>query len=88
MSGECDSCGEHCLECRCSKWISVKVQIPKDSRVDRYLVIDKQGSMHVAHVAYRCFGYEDCCDRCADFIDDVTHWMPLPEPPTCLKSPE
>lgn len=26
MSGECDTCGEHCLDCKCSQSITVNVE--------------------------------------------------------------
>lgn len=32
MSGECDDCGEHCLECRCGKgnmWKTEEIKPPK-----------------------------------------------------------
>lgn len=32
MSGECDDCGEHTLDCKCkSEWIDVNVELPKSS---------------------------------------------------------
>ncbi len=33
MSGECEKCGEHTLECGCMRWINVKDKLPPDGEV-------------------------------------------------------
>lgn len=63
-----------------SEWISVEDRLPDDVSVQGMVVciIDNK---HIAFGEYAdnygkfaCYGY--------GITDDVTHWMPLPEPPT------
>lgn len=62
-------------------WISVKDELPptsdKDDESDDYLIVDSDGDMNV--------GYYNKMDElwfsCDGYILDVTHWMPLPQPP-------
>lgn len=55
------------------KWISVKDRLPEyDTRVIACCTDGHVASMH----AYGKWFYE-----CGIITDNVTHWMPLPEPP-------
>ena len=62
------------------EWISVEDRLPKDSGY--YLVVyqDKyNGSISIAFDMYvKCKAGEWWEN---DFMRDVTHWMPLPQPP-------
>jgi hypothetical protein len=75
-------------------WISVKDRLPELG--ERVLVIDKYGEIEIGNYSsfrneqYYTYnpteskeenrGWEnDWC--CSQDIEDVTHWMPLPEPP-------
>ena len=64
------------------KWISVDDKLPLDSKFDWVLVC--------ADGAMDCMGYSKkygffkpliCGNSCVE-IELITHWMPLPEPPT------
>ena len=84
MSGECDNCSEHTLDCICREnkgtqmeWISIKERYPETS--DIVLVSDGE---EVAPMRY--FGQYKGSDDWSSYFHnvlDVTHWMPLPEPP-------
>lgn len=65
------------------KWISVKERLPLQSDpAQKVLFITKTGGLFIGcyykATAYDQFnGWYSMCVR----IDNVTHWMPLPEPP-------
>ena len=101
MSGECEKCGEHCLECRCKdydqnpkivmKWVSVQDKLPEEM-LD-VLILTKEGYINLAHYANEylpedCWKHffpinEDPDDNFGHsyYVRNITHWMPLPEPP-------
>ena len=61
------------------KWIPVTERLPKDEQ--EVLVY----TIHHCYYTWVChnkveYWWEDEYGYCCDF-DDVTHWMPLPEPP-------
>ena len=62
-----------------SKWISVKDGLPEEA--DRYLCNIKSfafpGLFYQAILKYDKHGFQEG----HIYTDDVTHWMPLPEPP-------
>ena len=59
------------------KWISCKERMPEDN--DRVLILAKNESVYIAK--HRVFGHFVVSFEY--WLDDteVTHWMPLPEPP-------
>lgn len=61
------------------KWISVKDRLPEEA--DRYLCNIKSfafpGLFYQAILKYDKHGFQEG----HIYTDDVTHWMPLPEPP-------
>ncbi len=61
-------------------WISVKDKLPK--RNEYVLIYDGCGLQYVGALLYDHdeFEYSSCCS-CSVRLDDITHWMPLPEPP-------
>lgn len=70
------------------QWISVKDQLPEDDQ--RVLVLDACGKVRICkHTLWEDrntsgeFYLWDYDDDCNSFYSDeeVTHWMPLPEPP-------
>lgn len=91
MSGECDNCGEHTLDCRCgvNEWISIEVRLPRlkaesDSSED---VLCYDGTdFFVCHLEkfrenrYLWIIKSSGCG-CCDDDKHPTHWMPLPVPP-------
>lgn len=60
-------------------WISVKDRLPKGECI---AYSRKYGEMMMGYI-----GETDesdtryCCDSNTEWLGDVTHWMPLPEPP-------
>ena len=58
---------------RPSQWVSVKEKVPDDA--DNYIVYTKYGCIELSHFlpSLKCFAE-----------DYVTHYMPLPTPPTNL----
>lgn len=83
MSGECEKCGEHTLECEC-KWINVTDRLPEKSYSSRVLAY--------GFPTRRPCGLEERIEFCKfdengfefgeyDCGFDATHWMPLPPPP-------
>ena len=69
------------LEAKVPKWISVEERLPEQNGiylahvVHRYCKIDSYWRVCIEY-----FGIEGTWDSLAD-IYEVTHWMPLPEPP-------
>jgi Protein of unknown function (DUF551) len=57
------------------EWIAVAQSVPKDDRI-----------VLIFHNPYVDLGFHDDKKWCTEeYIEmDVTHWMPLPEPPTNL----
>ena len=80
MCGECDKGGEHALE-----WISVKDRLPEEGIY--VLAWDgnharDNGDPYYEIAAYRTFGHGSffvCPPYC---LNNITHWMPLPKPPS------
>lgn len=78
-----------CLD-RSNKWISVEDRLPEcewGAESEAVLYITKQGFMYTGY--YGCGGifhdryfreYKNAYEGCD--ISNVTHWMPLPAPPT------
>lgn len=67
------------------KWISVKDRLPKIK--DRFLIasysFDKD-KYHIELVLFECgffYSIEDGEEITNDSHWEITHWMPLPEPP-------
>ena len=90
MSGECDKCGEHCLECNCMKssngWISVKDKLPDEGV--QVLTINNPTQQHpeykLDYIVKFYKAYPELyiwARRLCNEYEEVTHWMPLPEPP-------
>lgn len=63
MSGECDKCGEHTLECKCNRampstgWISVEDRLPEVDKgkircSNDVLIWDDGGGMYVAYLLF------------------------------------
>lgn len=88
MSGECDNCGEHALECKCdslyyskkNEWIRVK-NIPKDDQT--VFVINKKVPM-LPVKAYYCEEYDEFMSLEISGTNhplSITHWMPVPQSP-------
>lgn len=65
------------------KWISVKDRLPEshDEKADCFLVTDGT-FIWMAYYACKEWQFAECTDS-PYVIDwtDITHWMPLPEPP-------
>ncbi len=65
---------EH-LEAQQPKWISVEERLPERE----CLAIGWQDEMLIGNVYRSGAGY--ACESDGEYLMDVTHWMPLPEPP-------
>ena len=73
------------------KWIPVTERLPKNDYGKHwkerkyYLVrVNPSGLMYVAHYGYKEYDWwidEHDCVLSATSFKEVTHWMPLPEPP-------
>jgi hypothetical protein len=66
------------LEAAAPKWISVKERLPGMKTV---IAVNANGEMLIGLVNPASYGTLYKCDSRDDVIFDVTHWMPLPEPP-------
>lgn len=86
MSGECEKCGEHALECDCFYdrhitdhiWISVKDRLPE---TDVMLLFISDGRIRFGEYIWYDPDY-----RWSDIVanlyrEDVTYWAHLPKPP-------
>lgn len=63
-----------------SKWILEKDKLPEP--YEDVLTLRKGGNYCIEQVQNVCGHYFWECDLLCDDIGEVTHWMPLPEPPT------
>ena len=63
-----------------SNWISIKDRVPQDKEVDEWMLVYCED---IADMAYDIATYSpDGVWRALGWDYPVTHWMPLPEPPT------
>jgi hypothetical protein len=76
-----DTC-EHILDMKkmvdVNGWISVKDRLPEAELVE-VLVLISGDNWHDYDVAYHALG--KWYDKYDDFVEGVTHWQELPEPP-------
>ena len=78
--GTCDECNQFATDNNVGdKWISVKDRLPEE---DGYYICNVRsfafrGSFYQAMLKYDNGGFIEG----SIYTDDVTHWMPLPEPP-------
>ena len=54
-------------------WISVKERLPED---EEEVLVFADGKIHLMFYRRVLAVFEECSDE-----SNVTHWMPLPEPP-------
>lgn len=68
------------LESRVPKWISVKDRLPEDQR--SVLTVNGHGEIRTMGL-WSKFGDEWTWvhNFCTMHYNDITHWMPMPEPP-------
>ncbi len=95
MSGECQKCGEHALQCVCGpatgcknasyqdaghKWISIEDRMPEHG-----LEVLCANKIHcwVGSTQWSIRLQPVQCWTCGNWDEDfeATHWMPLPPPP-------
>ena len=64
-----------------SAWISVDERLPEETC--ECLVIDAVGVIYLVKYSgrYRAFNAIDCDDGDRWKLNNITHWMPMPEPP-------
>ena len=63
-----------------SEWVSVKDRLPEDAQLVLFRLRQRAKTEKGIHLAgCQTFETEYCCDF-YDY-DDVSHWMPLPQPP-------
>ena len=64
-----------------SAWISVKERLPDESC--ECLIVSRIGVIYLAPYSdrYKAFNATDGDDGDMWKLDNITHWMPLPEPP-------
>ena len=71
------------------KWISVDDRLPEENQeivmfgrsysMENYVSTGEFGGVHSNGPCW--LEYPGDADGCLDIMSDVTHWMPLPEPP-------
>lgn len=61
-----------------NKWISVKDRLPED--YEKVLTCDAKGNIHI-FFHFHQFVYPFGIDASDERYYEVTHWMPLPQPP-------
>jgi hypothetical protein len=67
-----------------SEWISVEDRLPEDAQLVLFRLRQRAKTEKGIHLAgCKTFETEYCCDF-YDY-DDVSHWMPLPQPPETEK---
>lgn len=79
MSGECQICGEHCMDCRCESictppqygWISVDDKMPNQG-TGRYLI--KTKCNHFAHKALAWNWAHPCGKINIAYYDSCNKW--------------
>ena len=63
------------------EWISVGERLPKDDEdILAYFVADEES--RIVPVNYAKGVWFDCVFNTVIAIENITHWMPLPKPPT------
>lgn len=63
-------------------WISVKDRLPKSTRYDCYCFLVTDGDLiHMAYFVENEWMFADSGQAKNKMFYEVTHWMPLPEPP-------
>ena len=63
-----------------NKWVSVKDRMPKDGQ-DVLAYLNYGEETRIAPCNYYNGVWYDSVMNCVVVLQDVTHWMPLPEPP-------
>ena len=63
------------IEAAVPRWISVEERLPEGECI----AIGWQDEMLIGYVYRSGTGY--ACESDGEYLMDVTHWMPLPEPP-------
>jgi hypothetical protein len=97
MSGECDKCGEHCLDCACSSkkgWISVTQELPEvgnpvllcqtypnDTMFNCRADPLARTFISVGGLVWDGTFKSYYSQYTRDVLSHVTHWMLLPEEP-------
>jgi hypothetical protein len=71
------------------EWISVKDELPQED-VNVLLYDGNEvfcGNHYLAKNNESCFGTQACDGTCYGWYEknEITHWMPLPEPPKTIK---
>lgn len=83
MSGECENCWEHCLDCECRilkmNWICVEERLP----IEGIKVLSYQSFNEEIQVDYIVYAPDPIWACTLDREqNNVTHWMLLPEKPS------
>lgn len=60
-------------------WISVKDRLPERECIAYSSKFDEMMMGYIGETDKSDTGY--CCESNTEWLSDVTHWMPLPEPP-------
>ena len=68
-------------ETNVGKWIPVSERLPKETGEYIVVIEDVEKSTSLWYSVYRNGWYDFNDDEYADPYNNVTHWMPLPEPP-------
>lgn len=66
-------------------WVSIKDRLPKDGQ-DILVYLHNGEETRIAPCNYDKGAWYDCVMNCAVAISNITHWMPLPEPPKEVKN--
>ena len=84
MSGECDDCGEHTIDCYCKdRWISVEDRLPIEPCENHYYNVQSEDVLLYDGTTFLIGYYEyvnlfgEWCVYNVEHFDPITHWKPL-----------
>ena len=66
-----------------NEWISVKDRLPENNRNEDFIVFDNFfDTCNISTASFSDGNWYDYLGDLHKYNDDITHWMPLPKPPS------